>query len=277
MSIRSEDLSRLVELSMEGEYQRHSIDQFCQTYPDITEEEAYRGQAMRVRRMEERGYCVVGYKLGGTSLAKQRQLRAAIYSNSSAAAERPGTIAMGRLMDYMRLPENAPLQIGELLHPKVEPEFAFIMGKDIAGQFVTVPDVMMATAEIAPAFEVIDSRFHDFKIGRRCDAIIDNVSSARFKLGVGRLTPNEFDLGACAMKLWYNGEYVGFGAGASVMGHPARAVAALVRALSREGLGLRTGDIVLSGAISGSVSVKAGDRLRADFGCGLGFVELEIV
>ena len=128
---------------------------------------------------------------------------------------------------------------------------------------------------MAPAFEIIDSRFHDFKIGSRYDAIVDNTSSARFKLGVGRRHPNELDLTAIGMSLQVNGSFTAFGAGASVMGHPARAVAALARALAQEGLGLRAGDIILSGAITPSTPVKVGDHLRADFG-GLGYVELTI-
>ncbi|WP_209344407.1 fumarylacetoacetate hydrolase family protein [Flavonifractor sp. AGMB03687] len=274
MALSKEILCKLVESSLDGEYQLHSIDPFCNTYPELTEEEAYQGQAMRLARMEEMGHRLVGYKLGGTSLAKQKQLASTIYAKGGLAVQTT-KVVYGRLMDYMALAPEEDLSYSQVLHPKVEPELAFIMGQDIQGAYITAPDIMNATAWVAPAFEIIDSRFHDFKIGSRYDAIVDNTSSARFKLGVGRRHPNELDLTAIGMSLQVNGSFTAFGAGASVMGHPARAVAALARALAQEGLGLRAGDIILSGAITPSTPVKVGDHLRADFG-GLGYVELTI-
>lgn len=274
MGLTKEILAHLVELSLGGEYNHHSIEQFCKTYPQLTEAEAYQGQAMRLARMEAMGYKLVGYKLGGTSLAKQKQLASTIYDKGGLAVKTT-SVVFGRLMDYMRLGDDANLSLSQVLHPKVEPELAFIMGKDLEGLYVTAPDVMNATECVAPAFEIIDSRFHDFKIGSRYDAIIDNTSSARFKLGQGRKTPEEISLADIGMRLTVNGKYTGFGAGASVMGHPARAVAQLARSLAKEGRGLRKGDIILSGAIVPSTPVKLGDALRADFG-GLGYVEIQV-
>ena len=264
-----------MELSLDGEYHHHSIDQFCKTYPELTEAEAYEGQALRVQRMEEMGHRVVGYKLGGTSLAKQKQMASTIYEKGGLTVK-PTGITYGRLMDYMLLAPDEDLSLSQLLHPKVEPEMAFIMGQDLSGPYVTAPDVMNAAEWVAPAFEIIDSRFHNFKIGSRYDAVVDNTSSARFKLGEGHKCPRELNLANVGMCLQVNGKNTGFGAGASVMGHPARAVAELVRGLWKEGgKGLKKGDIILSGAITPSTPVQVGDALRADFG-GLGYVEIQI-
>lgn len=275
MPMTEEQLATLAKISIDGELGCHSIDQFCQTYPDITEEEGYRGQVIRMHMMEEKGYRVVGYKLGGTSLAKLNQMKNTIYSKASAVTK-PTQITYGRLMDYMRLQSGEELKLSDHIHPKVEPELAFIMGEDLSGKFTDVAEVMRATAMVAPAFEIIDSRFHDFKIGRRYDALIDNTSSSAFMLGEGRRRPDELDLVSIGMKLRCNGEYIGFGAGASTMGHPARAVAILVQMLAKVGMGLKAGDIILSGAITASTPVKTGDYMRADFG-GLGFVETHVI
>ena len=116
----------------------------------------------------------------------------------------------------------------------------------------------------------------EIRRGSRYDAVVDNTSSARFKLGEGRKCPRELNLANVGMCLQVNGKNTGFGAGASVMGHPARAVAELVRGLWKEGgKGLKKGDIILSGAITPSTPVQVGDALRADFG-GLGYVEIQI-
>lgn len=275
MAITQEELLKLAQISIEGELENHSIDQFCQTYPDITEDEAYQGQEMRLKLMENLGYKAVGYKLGGTSLAKVSQLKSTIYSSASAVVK-TSQVVYGRLMDYGRMEPGEDLHLSTRLHPKVEPELAFIMGAAVKGADVTPADVMNATAEVAPAFEVIDSRFHDFKIGRRYDSIIDNTSAGAFMLGVGRKSPREIELNDIGMKLRRGNEYIGFGAGASIMGHPARAVAELVQGLYRVGRGLEPGDIILSGAITASTPVQAGDFMRADFG-GLGYVEMHVV
>ena len=275
MPMTEEQLATLAKISIDGELGCHSIDQFCQTYPDITEEEGYRGQVIRMHMMEEKGYRVVGYKLGGTSLAKLNQMKNTIYSKASAVTK-PTQITYGRLMDYMRLQSGEELKLSDHIHPKVEPELAFIMGEDLSGKFTDVAEVMRATAMVAPAFEIIDSRFHDFKIGRRYDALIDNTSSSAFMLGEGRRRPDELDLVSIGMKLRCNGEYIGFGAGASTMGQPARTVAILVQMLAKVGMGLKAGDIILSGAITASTPVKTGDYMRADFG-GLGFVETHVI
>lgn len=183
-----EQLLELARLSLDGEIHRHSIDQFCQTYPDITEEEAYRGQELRLKLMEQQGHHVVGYKLGGTSLAKVNQLKSTIYSSSLAVIP-VSSVIYGRLMEYMEMEHGKDLEMCTRLHPKVEPELAFIMGEDLKGEYVTAADVLHATSRIAPAFEIIDSRFHDFKIGRRYDGVIDNTSSAAFMLGGDEKAP----------------------------------------------------------------------------------------
>jgi 2-keto-4-pentenoate hydratase len=45
------------------------------------------------------------------------------------------------------------------------------------------------------------------------------------------------------------------------MGHPAAAVAWLVRSLALEGGGLHRGDIVLSGGLTAAVAVRSGDAV----------------
>ena len=47
--------------------------------------------------------------------------------------------------------------------------------------------------------------------------------------------------------------------GAASLGHPAAAVAWLVRALASSGEGLRAGDVILSGGLTAAVPVAPGD------------------
>jgi 2-oxo-3-hexenedioate decarboxylase len=64
--------------------------------------------------------------------------------------------------------------------------------------------------------------------------------------------------------------------GAASLGHPAAAVAWMVRAMAAEGDGLRAGDVVLSGGLTAAVPVAPGDVVVASIDR-LGTVELGCV
>jgi 2-oxo-3-hexenedioate decarboxylase len=71
-----------------------------------------------------------------------------------------------------------------------------------------------------------------------------------------------------------NGEVVATATGSAFMGHPAAAVAWLVRQLSAGGEGLRAGEIVLSGGLTAAVPVGPGDVVAASIDR-LGSIELD--
>ena len=70
-----------------------------------------------------------------------------------------------------------------------------------------------------------------------------------------------------------NGQLVSTAAGAAVMGHPAAAVAWLVRKLAERGQGLKAGHVVMCGALTEAVAVQPGDSIVARFDR-LGTVEI---
>jgi 2-oxo-3-hexenedioate decarboxylase len=71
------------------------------------------------------------------------------------------------------------------------------------------------------------------------------------------------------------GRLLSTAAGAAALGHPAAAVAWLVRALARRDRGLLAGDLVLSGGLTEAVPVAQGEVVVASFDR-LGTVELPI-
>jgi len=66
------------------------------------------------------------------------------------------------------------------------------------------------------------------------------------------------DLGTVEMSLEEDGREVSAGVGANALGHPAEAVAWLAETLLELGVGLRAGDIVLSGALGPLVPLVVG-------------------
>lgn len=235
---------------------------FTEKYPTISQEEAYGIQLAFIELKKAAGAKVVGKKIGLTSKAMQKMLN----------VDQPD---YGHILDGMVLQDGAQFRVAELIQPKIEPEIAFIMDRDLKGPGVTPMQVMAATRFVVPALEIIDSRIEGWKI-KLCDTIADNASSARVVLGSSPRRVDERDLKLVGMILEKNGDIVQTGAGGAVLGHPAVAVAWLANAVGQFGVSLNAGDIVMPGALCGAVDVAAGDLLHASYD-GLGTVSVRFV
>lgn len=228
-------------------------------YPKIDTDEAYKIQLAVIEMKKADGAKVVGKKIGLTSKAMQKMLN----------VDQPD---YGHIFDTMVLQDGAVFAVGELIQPKIEPEIAFILDREIKGPGVTPMQIMAATRFVVPALEIIDSRIEGWKI-KLCDTIADNASSARVVLGNSPKRVDERDLKLVGMILEKNGDIVQTGAGGAVLGHPAVAVAWLANAVGRFGVSLSAGDIIMPGALCGAVDVGVGDLLQASFD-GLGTVSV---
>lgn len=232
-----------------AERTRTPIGRLTDERPDLTIADAYRIQAALVRRRLARGERLVGAKLGFTSLAMRRAL----------GVEAPNG---GRLTDAMLL-DGPAVPLDQLIHPKVEPEIAFLLGRDLAGPTVTAVHVLAATAAVCLCLEIVDSRYERFRF-RAADNIADNSSAARLVLGGRLVDPRAVDLAEIGVVFSADGALVATAAGAAVEGHPAAAVAWLVRHLARTGEGLRAGDIVISGGLTAPVDLRAGTAVHVE-------------
>lgn len=255
-------MKELAQRTYLAEKENREIAPITDEYPDITLEQAYEMQCLREELMVADGHRVIGGKMGLTSLAKMKQMG---LSKST----------YGRLFDYMLLDPEDDLEIDACIHPRVESEIAFILRDELKGPYVTSAEVMHATEYIAPAFEIIDSRFLDFKF-RLCDGVIDNISAKKLKLSASRFSPRALDLITTGVTISVNGEDRIFGAGGAVLGHPARAVAAYANLLAETGRSIQPGDIVLSGAITAATPVKRGDYIKSEF-LNMGSIDLHVV
>ncbi|MDQ0201430.1 2-keto-4-pentenoate hydratase [Neobacillus ginsengisoli] len=241
----------IVECLLTAEKEKREVEKITTRYPSLTVEQAYEIQEKLIERKEKEGLRRVGVKLGLTSKAKQEMMgvHEAIY---------------GYLLDDMLSPEWEPIPFGGFIHPKAEPEIAFLIDEDIQGTSVTADDILAVTKYIAPAIEIIDSRYLDFKF-TLADVVADNCSSSKFIVGNKWVSPEALDLKEIGVYLSKNSEVVTVGTSAAVLGHPATAVAWAVNKLGETGRGLKKGDIVLSGAISEAISFQPGDTIVAQF------------
>src|SRR5699024_691252 len=170
----------------------------------------------------------------------------------------------GYLHEDMLAHEWEPINMSELIHPKIEPEIAFFIDEDIVGENITEEDILKATKYVAPAMEVIDSRYKDFRF-TLVDVVADNCSSSKFVVGSKLTVPDSVDLGNIGMVMSKNGSVEQTGTSSAVLGHPLKAMVWAANLLGKKGKGFKKGDIVLSGAMSEAISIEAGDIVVAEF------------
>jgi 2-oxo-3-hexenedioate decarboxylase len=197
-----------------------------------------------MERRFSRGEKLVGMKMGLTSRAKMIQVGV-------------NEAVWGRLTDAMRLEEGGSLSRAKYVHPRIEPELAFLMKRDLCG-VVSVAEALSAVEAIAPAMEVIDSRYRDFKFALP-DVIADNSSSSGFV--VGNWARPDQDFSNLGMVMEVDGRPVQIGSTAAILGHPIRSLVTAAKFTAPIG-GLKAGWIVMAGGATAAHPLAVGQLVR---------------
>lgn len=249
---------RIADALIAAQRDRVPITPFTKANPYFSVETAYKVQSMVVEHRLRAGERIIGAKLGLTSRVK----RLAMGLNEP---------VYGRLTSGMVMPYGEPLRVDELIHPRAEPEIAFLIGETIQPSTPTA-GVLAAVEAVIPAIEVMDSRYD--QTFRLADAIADNAAAARVVLGAQGRRPDELvGLHVLGCLFRHRGG-VETAAGGAVLGHPAAALAWLVDALATRGERLEAGSIVLTGGLTASVDLRPGAVVSAEFD-GLGTAKLQ--
>jgi 2-keto-4-pentenoate hydratase len=250
-------MASLMELAqrLRDAYKSGTIPPLRDTLEPTDEAGAYAVQAANTAHWLGQGRVLTGRKVGLTAKAVQKQL----------GVNQPD---FGALFADMEIADGGELLASKCLQPKAEGEVAFVLGADLNDPNITRDQVAAAIAKVVPSIEIVDSRIADWKI-TFADTVADNGSSAFYVLGKSRKPLEGLDLWTCGMALEINGEVVSLGAGAACLGHPLNAVTWLAQTLATAGVGLRNGDVILSGALGPMVPINPGDHVRVSIG-GLG-------
>lgn len=247
MALNEQTIERLAEHLENCQLQVRDTPKITDEHPGMDWDDAYAIQDAILARKLSRGARVVGLKAGLTSHAKMRQM----------GVTDP---VFGFLVDDYAVAEGAAVDTRALIHPKVEPEIAFVLKHALKGPGCHIGAVLAATDYVLPGIEVIDSRYRDFKFDLK-SVIADNTSAARFVVGGRAVRPEGVDLRTVGVVLEKNGQPVALGAGAAVLGHPAAAIAMLANHLGRRGREIPAGSLILSGGVTEAVAVAAGDSV----------------
>jgi 2-keto-4-pentenoate hydratase len=233
-------LSEIARALRDAERTRTPIAPPSVSCPGLTLDAAYAIQTINIDQRIHNGERIVGHKIGLTSPAMQRQL----------GVDQPD---FGVVTDRLVIPSGGELSSAELISPRLEAEFAFVIGADLPVN-PSEEQLREAISSVALSIEVIDSRVADWKVSL-VDTVADNASCARIVVG----PPQPADAGLLveivktALVLRAGEEEVSVGLGEAVLGDPVRALSWLAAAIGRYGQAFRADDVILAGAVAAAV------------------------
>jgi 2-keto-4-pentenoate hydratase len=216
----------------------------------LTSPEAYAIQDRLREALVARGETVVGWKAGFTSKTAQAAFQASEPVCAFLLAS--GLYASGTEVPVARFAQLV-----------VEAEVAFVMREDLAGPGVSPARALLAVAGALPALELVDFRWSGKPTAT--DVIADGVYANALVLGAPLTPVAHLDLALEGLVYEHNGAVAATNTAAEVMGSPANSLAWIANHLGQRGLGLRAGDVVMSGSVSALLRPVAGDTVRATF------------
>jgi len=239
-----------------------TINLISEQFTDLTTQDAYQIQEINIQRS---GQAIIGYKLGYTSAAMREQMKI--------SEPNYGTLLRNQWLDAAS--EPAHLNLDELIHPLIEPEIAFLIGKDIRSPLSEINDIQSYVSAVMPALEVVDTRYHNYQF-TLIDNIADSSSSARFITGKPMLLSSLISLADVSVELSCSNQPLASGLAADCMGNPLHALIWLSNRLIAQGDYLKADQIIMTGGLTKAQATHKGDLFKASFK-NLGDVQLQLV
>jgi 2-oxo-3-hexenedioate decarboxylase len=224
---------------------------------------AYAVQAAGIGLRIQAGERVCGLKMGFTSRAKMAQMGVS-------------EMIVGQLTDAMRAIDGGVLDTSLFIHPRVEPEVAVLLGRDLPAG-ASPDDFVRCVDAVAPALEVIDSRYANFRFDLNA-VVADNTSAAAFVVGSWQPVSRSIDNLGLALRVAHVSEQgarseTQLGTTSAILGDPWRSVSAAARLAALHGLVVPAGSVVLAGAATAAVALPAQGRVELEM-ASLGRVRL---
>lgn len=151
----------------------------------------------------------------------------------------------------------------------IETEIAVGLGDDLPPRETDYEerDVLSAASWIAPAFELVATRFDIQLAGNGKLLIADGGVNAGFVLGEKSSEWDSLDLSQHPVTLLINDQEAASGhSGMSMFGNPFRVVTWLANHRQLHRRGLKMGDIITTGTCTGMTPIQAGDHASANLG-----------
>ena len=212
---------------------------------------AYRVAAMVA---DELGWPVRGWKIAAAKQEMQRQLRtdSPIYGRTYFVHATPHTVERAKLSSP--IPEvEYQARLGADLPPRDKP--------------YTVEEVTEAVESLHPGLELAECRFlHDDAFPPLPAILADGAGCGTIIYGPAIADWRKRDIAGQEVSLVINGTPRRKGTAAAFLDHPMVPLTWLANELSRTGVGMKAGQMVSTGTLTGMLAPRAGETHVADFG-----------
>jgi 2-keto-4-pentenoate hydratase len=203
---------------------------------------------------DELGWPVLGWKIAAFKEELQRELRtdSPIYGRTFFVKETPVTVAHATLASP--IPEvEYQAKLGVDLPPRAKP--------------YSQEEVTDAVASLHPGLELAECRFiHDAAFPPLPAILADGAGSGTIIYGPAIADWKNRDIAGQMVTLTTNGRLRRQGTAAAALDHPMAPVTWLANELSRTGVGMKAGQMVSTGTLTGMLAPKPGEVFVADFG-----------
>ncbi len=178
---------------------------------------------------------------------------------SKAAQEKFGIKAptFGTFFEKQRVESGGSVKAASFVGFHNETELAFTIGKDVRKPIDSVEALMPYIRTVHVGLDVPDNRFDTSEEPMTArDVIAMSCGTHTYVIGDG-VDPKTVDFKKTSLALEHDGKEVYAGVSANVLGDPREAVLILIRHMLAHGTYLKTGDVVLSGAVAKAYGPKA--------------------
>jgi 2-oxo-3-hexenedioate decarboxylase len=201
-------LKELASELREARRTRTPIPQLTGAHPDLTVEQAYEVQGLLTADLQRSGY-----KMGLTSLAKQREVKVS-------------TPIRGVLLADDAITSGTYTTRANYIHPRAEPEIVFLLKHDLR-QDASAAEIRASIASVHLGLEIIDSRYRHFQFTLP-DVIADNTSAAGYVIG-DRIDCPLDELGTLGVSISRNGTVAHRATADAILGDPFKSLVELLR------------------------------------------------
>jgi len=241
----------LADLLFEARRDARQIEQLSADLVPETVDQAYAVNRAVAKRL---GWEPLGWKIAGTT------------ANVRGKLGLDGPI-YGRSFRRFECTSPARFKHAELLDPLVECEFFVTLSHDLPPRREpwTMPEVIAAIAEVHAGIEVAECRYARGALPPLPAILADGSASGRYVFG-GRIANWRDGLASIKVALEIDGVLRREGSGADVMGDPLQPMLWLADENNRWGDGLRAGETISTGSMTGMLPIRAGQSVCARFG-----------
>ena len=248
--MKTENTNRAAALLAAAWRENRSIEPLAEDIRPRTPAEAYKVQSALMKTL---GLEVAGWKVGATGTIARKLLKA--------RGPFAGAILAGRVFKT-----GAEIDSGAYPMRGLEGEIAFKLGKDLPARAKPygMAEVKRAIASVHPAIEIVSSRWSVWPGVGLPSLIADHGSNAALVLG-RPFADAGMDLARLPVSMTVDGQEIGKGTGADVIGGPHASLLWLANLL-RRGPGLKAGQIVSTGTCTGLFKAPAKAKVEARYG-----------